>query len=143
MSKYKVDDTQLAAIAESIRAKTGSSDLLEFPADFISKVNGITAKIRHTSSTIKFRAEGSISGIVVQPGQMVQLSSTAYASNYYGPLQSFSFQYNFSGKDNIELYTKVVTNRNRYFAYNKGSSNVTIPGDIQITCVHYLNSAYI
>ena len=43
MSKYKVDDTQLAAVADAIRTKAGSSDLLEFPADFVSKVNGITA----------------------------------------------------------------------------------------------------
>lgn len=50
--KYKVTDTQLAAIADAIRTKTSSSDLLEFPDGFVSKIGAISAEVNKSVRTI-------------------------------------------------------------------------------------------
>lgn len=42
MSDYKVTDTQLTAIADAIRAKTGGSATLEFPTEFVSEIGSIS-----------------------------------------------------------------------------------------------------
>lgn len=138
MAEYRVTGTQLTAIANAIRAKAGGSEPLEFPDDFISKVNGITAKRVQSYNDIPVPVK---TYITVQPGKMVQLSDTAYVQTYNSPIISYSFSLNFSGRDNLEIYTKFVQNRVRYFAYNTGSSNVEIPSGVVITCRHYLNSA--
>ena len=42
MAQYKVKDTSLAAVADAIREKAGTSDALEFPGGFVEAVNGIS-----------------------------------------------------------------------------------------------------
>lgn len=42
MAEYLVKDTSLTAVADAIRAKTGNSDSLKFPDDFVSEIVGIT-----------------------------------------------------------------------------------------------------
>ena len=38
-----VQDTSLTSVADAIRAKTGGTDSLTFPSEFVSAINGITA----------------------------------------------------------------------------------------------------
>lgn len=43
MSKYVVEDTSLTSIANAIRAKSGKSEQLEFPTEFVSEISNLTA----------------------------------------------------------------------------------------------------
>ncbi len=43
MAKYFVEDTSLTSVADAIRAKSGTTEALEFPGGFVSAVEGITA----------------------------------------------------------------------------------------------------
>lgn len=42
MADYKVTDTELTSIANAIRAKTGGSAQIEFPAEFVSEIGRIS-----------------------------------------------------------------------------------------------------
>lgn len=48
MADYKVTDTQLTAIADAIRAKTGSNASLAFPTGFVSAIGGISGGLSLT-----------------------------------------------------------------------------------------------
>ena len=43
MAEYLVQDTSLTAVADAIRAKTGSADLLAFPSGMVDAISGIAS----------------------------------------------------------------------------------------------------
>ena len=45
MADYLTTDTELIAIADAIRAKGGTSESLEYPADFVSAINDISTAV--------------------------------------------------------------------------------------------------
>lgn len=54
MAKRTVEESSLILVADSIRAKAGKSDKLEFPSGFKSAIDGITkSEIKNQDITIK------------------------------------------------------------------------------------------
>lgn len=54
MAEYLVQDTSLTAVADAIRAKTGSADLLAFPSGMVDAIAGIASGgsgLKHASGT--------------------------------------------------------------------------------------------
>ena len=137
MSKYKVDDTQLAAVADAIRTKAGSSDLLEFPADFVSKVNGITAGLVTTEVTDTYTFESAIN---LNPGINTQFAKT-FPDNV-SPMTSFSFSGgSWSGKSALFPLIRYSGGKNRLIIVNVNSTVVRVPINVVLTFTYNSFSA--
>ncbi len=80
MAKYFVEDTSLTSVADAIRAKSGTTETLEFPGGFVSAVEGITAG-------------GGGNGLPYDMGEFVPTSDTTEAtfSHNLGVIPDFVF----------------------------------------------------
>lgn len=133
--KYKVTDTQLAAIADAIRTKTSSSDLLEFPDGFVSAVNGITATL---AKTIGSTGSYSPSSMVVPANSSIYfISLDGDVSN----INSWSFSKSFTGRDSLIAYTKYESGLANVYICNPTNNNITIPSGCSIAINHWIYSA--
>ena len=133
--KYSADETQLAAIADAIRTKASSSDLLEFPDGFVSAVNGITATLaKNPGQTGSY----SLSSEVVPANSSIFFTSLVGDVSY---INSWSFIKSFTGRDSLIAYTKYENGLANVYICNPTNSNITIPSGCSIAINHWIYSA--
>lgn len=131
MAEYRVTGTQLTSIANAIRAKAGGSEPLEFPDDFISKVNGIQATIKSQTSSVEIKLT---SGLQIGQRELVKLSSTVYLPNNCGPVRSVSMSPQPTGFGALLFFTRYEAGRYYFYVYNSGSTAITLNSPTYVTC---------
>ena len=127
--KYKVDDTQLSAVADAIRTKAGTSDLLEFPDDFVSNVNNITPSIISSNDTAQYKFPQAYTVYYTSP-------VTVYCNGYSGnvsPITSASWSSSFTGMNNLQIYTSHTGLEIAVKIVLPSSVSVTIPKNVILT----------
>ena len=127
--KYKVDDTQLAAVADAIRTKTGSSDLLAFPDDFVGKINEITATLNSEVASADYIFPQQRA---VYYNSSVALPITGYTGNV-GPVRSATWSSTFTGGGNLYVYSRMAGTNPYIQIVNTSTTAVTIPKNVKLT----------
>lgn len=129
--KYKVTDTQLSNIADAIRTKTGNNSMLEFPNDFVSEVNGITAKIKSQTNSVEITFTSLIQ---VGPGEVVKMSSSVHLPTYSGPVKNVSMSPIPPYSPYLKFFTTYENGNYDFYMYNTGNTAITINRGTRATC---------
>ncbi len=105
MAKYFVEDTSLTSVADAIRAKSGTTEVLEFPGGFVSAVEGITAG-GGGDTTLE---DGLVTRTLTEytNDRVTEIGTYAFVNNTTIETVSFPNVTDFKGSNNFQSCTKL------------------------------------
>lgn len=129
MSNYVVSDTNLTAVANAIRSKTGGSSSLEFPDDFISEIGNIVPGGFDTLAELEANTLTSwANSTAATVSAYLFYNKTALTSVSYSSATAIG-DYSFSGCTNLSTisFPKVKTTSSDSFSNCLALTTVSLP----------------
>jgi len=131
MPDYKVTESQLTSIANAIRSKVGGGDPIEFPTEFVSKISGITAKLKSTTNSVEITFTSLTQ---VGPGEVAKMSSSVHLPTYSGPVKHVSMSPIPTYSGYLKFFTTYESGNYNFYMYNSGNTAISISRGTRATC---------